>query len=103
MRFGEDYELPSETPAGARGAGGALVAAGGGVSGKGAPKGKVTFGSSSKAIKGMLALKVRVSVRIRVRVRVSPLLEQPHQEDAREHLYYPLLYYPLLAATLALE
>ena len=47
------------------------MAAGGGVSGKGAPKGKVTFGSSSKAIKGMLALKVRVSVRIRVRVRVT--------------------------------
>ena len=47
------------------------MAAGGGVSGKGAPKGKVTFGSSSKAIKGMLALKVRVRVRARVRVRVG--------------------------------
>ena len=68
VRFGEDYELPSETPAAARGAGGSLVrfsaATGGGVSGKGAPKGKVTFGGSSKAIKGMLALKVRARVRV---------------------------------------
>ena len=30
--------------------------AGGGGGGKGAPKGKVTFGGSSKALKGMLAL-----------------------------------------------
>ena len=61
MRFGEDYELPSETPAAAGGARGSLVrfsaAASSGGGGKGALRGKVTFGGSSKALKGMLALK----------------------------------------------
>jgi len=70
VRFGEDYELPSETPAAAGSAGGSLVrfsadACGGGGR-KGAPRGKLTFGGSSKALKGMLALKEKSSAEMGV-------------------------------------